>query len=325
MDSEITVVIPTYNHPTYIQYIIDNCIKTYVGNIFNFEIHDSSCNSDTEQIVLKANRDLNKKIKYVRYNSNISGDLKSYNALCKVQTSHMFLMGDGIAPDFNKYENFLLEFNYSNIDLLGVFPSFFKYLSKIKRNCPDNDIVYSNSKLTEFFEFYFYIFTLYGASIVSKKLFDDVVKNSLFEKYKFQNRFCYAYIYSIFDELSRKNYNFAISFISFFCFNPCKRKTTWTNGEGLFNILIDEFQYDLSKLPNYYDDVKTKMLKNQRFFALGKKDIIHYRIEDSINIEYLIRHKKELKQCKYNYYFMWMVSFIPHFIWKLIHDIIKHK
>lgn len=321
MEFEITVIIPTYNHPTYIQYIIDNCIKPYTGEIFYFEIHDSSCNTDTEQIVLQANEGLRRKIKYTRYDSNISGDLKSYTALCKVQTSHMFLMGDGIAPDFNKYEQFLLEHNCSNMDLLGMFPVEFKYSKKVKRICSSDNVIYSKFKLNEFFEDYFYLFTLYGASIVSKKIYEEISKKSIFEKYKFKNRLCYAYVFSLFDELSCGNYNFAISFIDFFHSNPLKKESTWTNGAAFFDILIDEYQSDLFKLPGFYDEFKKNELKNQRKYALKKLSIIHFRIKGCIKIEYIKNHKKELKQCKYNYYFMWIVSLIPYSFWKMIHNI----
>lgn len=321
MKFEVTVIIPTYNHPSYIQYIVDNCFLPYTGDVFYFEIHDSSSNSDTEQIVLQANKRLNRKIRYKRYDASMSGDLKAYTALCEVQTSHMFLMGDGIAPDFNKYERFLSQNNCVDIDLLGMFPLKFKYSKKVKNSCPNNNTVYSNMKLTEFFENYFYIFTLYGGSIVSKRIFDEIIRKSLFEKYKFEDRYCYAYIHSVFDELSSNDFNFAISFIDFFSNNPLKKDTTWVNGEGLFNILIDEFQCDLFKLPSYYDEVKEKALRNQRKFSLGKKQIAHYRAKGSISIEYLKKHKNELKRCKYNYCFMWMVSLIPYSFWKMIRNI----
>ena len=98
----------------------------------------------------------------------------------------MFLLGDGIAPDFNKYERFLLDNNCFNKDLVGLFPINFKYSKKVKSLCPSNNTVYSNFNLNDFFELFFYIFTLYGGSIINKRMFDEIIRKSLFEKYKFR-------------------------------------------------------------------------------------------------------------------------------------------
>ena len=62
MNTKITVVIPTFNHPLYIKFIIDNCIKTYKGNLFSFEIHDSSDNNETEYLAKNIEG-----IKYYKY------------------------------------------------------------------------------------------------------------------------------------------------------------------------------------------------------------------------------------------------------------------
>ena len=53
----ITMIMPTYNHPTYIEYFLANSLATYKGKLFKFEIHDSSTDSQTEDLVRKFNED----------------------------------------------------------------------------------------------------------------------------------------------------------------------------------------------------------------------------------------------------------------------------
>lgn len=135
MDNKITVVMPTYNRPECIKYFVENCLKTYKGNIFVFEIHDSSTTNETKNIINEFNTAHINKVSYYKYDSNICGETKTHQALSNVKTNHIYLMGDGIATDFNKLEEFLLNNNYYEYDLFGIMPIGYRFNKKMKKIC----------------------------------------------------------------------------------------------------------------------------------------------------------------------------------------------
>lgn len=313
MKEKITVVIPTYNHPLYIKYIIDNSIVPYNGELFVFEIHDSSNTDETKEIVKKT-----RKIKYFKYDSNISADVKSHIAISQVNTSHIYLMGDGLAPNFNLLEIFLINSNFVNYDLFGILPSLY-LKAKINKDIdikPNEKYIFDNYQ--EFSKRFFYELTLYGGSIISNKILDYINENGLFEKYKFNSRYCYAHISSIFDALSIGKFSSAISFLDCIMINPIKKKSTWMNKELFFSILMDEFYYDVNKIPGYNPSIIKGIIENKNSFAFSLGFIINLRSNGILSLSEYRRHREKLNLYNSKKHLMKCVCFFPKWVCSLL-------
>ena len=318
MNTKITVVIPTFNHPLYIKFIIDNCIKTYKGNLFSFEIHDSSDNNETEYLAKNTEG-----IKYYKYSPEISADVKSHEALSNAKNSHLYLMGDGMTPDFNLLEQFLIKSNFYFYDLFGILPSSF-LTSKINKKMdirPNTKYEYDN--YLEFSKRFFYELTLYGGSIISKRILNYINNNNLFEKYQYESRYCYAHISSVFDALSTKEYSFSVSFLDSVKINPLKKSSTWMKKETFFPILMNEFYADIQKNPGFNSSTIKEIVKSKNSFAFTIRTIINLRINGILNFTEYLNYKETLNKYNSQKYFMIFFCFIPKWIFRLLKMIKK--
>ena len=88
----ITVVIPT-NRYTCIKKILQDCICSYKGKLFLFEIHDSSCDNRIEILINKIAKTSSATIHYFHYNSDISADFKAILSFEK--SKHSFFLAYG--------------------------------------------------------------------------------------------------------------------------------------------------------------------------------------------------------------------------------------
>lgn len=319
----ITVIIPTYNHPKYIDYILKHSFSVYKGKLFRFSIHDSSEDDSTEKLIQAYNENHDNQIAYFRYPSDISGDFKSYTALKETNSDYLYLMGDGLSPDYDALESTLIENKYDRFDFVGVLPSGYRDIALIKNKYQQDDHLYGFSDLIEFASQFFYMQTLYGGSIVSHRIIDYIDENNIFERYKYDNRYCYAYISSVFTALSMNSkFTFCSSFVN--CLLPnVEKKGNWAHGDNLYKILFEEFQNDVKLLPSYFDDIKQQILLSRNIFAWKKIDVIHYRKIDSLNFKYLKKYKSVLRVCTYNYRFAVFACFIPRFILILMSNVKK--
>lgn len=314
-DILVTMIMPTFNHPTYIEYFLNNAIISYNGNLFRFEIHDSSENDETKKIIDKFNACHTTQIKYFRYISTMNGDFKTYKALSQCQTSHMYLMGDGVCPDFNKLEKYLEDYNFSNYDLFGIFVP--EWIKRFKKEKYAVDTLYTY-QIDKFFAIFFHEFTYYGGSIISRKIWNYILEKSIFETYQFNGRYSYAYDSSVFTALALdNNFKYCASFISFYRGNPMKKANGWGHSDSLYQIGVQEFENDVNKLPSIYDFYKQSMYKKSRQVGFNFRSCLYYRLHDSLNFKLIKKYKKDLKHVKLNYYMLFFTCFIPKWFIKL--------
>ena len=307
----ITVIVITFSHPQYINYFLENQIKTYFGDLFSFEIHDSSCDDSTKELVQLFNSQNDKKVKYFRYDSSILPDVKANIAMNNCQSEYLYLMGDGIGTDFNYLEQLLFDGDYTKYDFVGILPNSFKYSKIIKRKYPNDDFFYKNNDLNSFTSDFLYAFTLYGGSVVSKRMMECIKHNHFFDIYKHNDNYAYAYICSVFHSLLfNSNFKYCFCFLSGFKTNPYKKRSTWTYGEVFFKIFFEEFYNDISKLP-YENRVKNKILIQQRKIGFNSICIIRYRMFGVLNFKYVGKYKKYFKAQKCNMLLVYFVCLIP--------------
>ena len=319
MNPLITVVMPTYNRPECIRYYIENSVKKYNGELFCFEIHDSSENELTKNYVHEANQCLKLSIKYHRYDSSINGDDKTHKALSNVKTDYFYLIGDGFAPDFNRLEKMLLENNFPKYDLVGLF---FRDRNKnVNSKFKQNDKIYEENDISYIFENLTLFLTLYGASICSTKMFSFINENKLFEKFNFHGRYSFAYCLSLIEALIAGNFKFGVSFTKI---NPNpNKKGNWAHDENFYKIFYEEFITDLDKVSHFSTEDKNKALKRIGAYHFTYRGIVRYKMLGVFKPRYLKKYKKYVKRCNNHYWFMKLVAFLPKWLCCAFYHLLK--
>lgn len=307
---KITLVMPTYNRSECINYFIEHSIKKYHGVLFRFEIHDSSTDDKTKNLVETANLELENKINYYKYDSTINGDAKTFSALSRVTTKYIYLIGDGFSPDFNKLEEMLICENFEFYDLIGLF---FRYNNKqVNKKYPLNNKIYIEYDKDYIFKNITLFLTLYGATIVSTKMFTYINENNLFEKFNFNGRYSFAYALSLLEALITSQFNLGVSFAEIDK-NPYK-KGNWAHDENFFKIFYEEFVTDFDKVSNYSIEDKNVTLKNIAKYHFTYIGIIHYKFRNVFCLKYMNKYKKYVKRFSNHYWFMWLVTLTPKWL-----------
>ena len=316
----ITVIIPTYNHPSYISYLVKNSIDTYEGSLFRFQIHDSSEDNKTEEIVSKSKI----YIKYFHYSKTFNADDKIISALKQVNSTYAYIMGDGCLPDFNKLENDLLKNSFSKYDLIGLVEA--KNFNTKQKAIPylKKSVFYENFELNYFASKFLYLLTYYGATIVSSAIIKFIIEQKLFEKFSYKHRHCYAYIFSVFESLAgNKSFCFSVCAVDYLKKNPLKKAPTRIGKNSFFDIILAEFKHDVDLLPLYFDGSKKDIIKTQRTIAFKKRDILFYRANKSFNLFKIFQYRKDLFFCHHNLFFMVLACFLPPFVIKYFTKLYK--
>ncbi len=296
----ITMVMPTYNHPSYIGFFLERSLAFYTGKLFKFEVHDSSTDSQTKDLIEKFNESHGNVVRYFRYDSALGGDEKAFKALSNCASRHLYLMGDGISPDFNKLEDFLVSHKYAQYDILGIQPP--EFARRFKKDNFALDTVYDEYSAQMFFAKFFHEFTLYGGSIISQKIWSYVVQNGIFQKYEYEGRHCFAYCSSLFEAIALSQFKFGMSFVSSFGFNPMKKQSTWMVGEAYYKIALSEFDHDIAALPDFYSSKKRDMLRKNRATFWGFRSMVFLKMKENLNFKLLRKYKKELSLFKATYW-----------------------
>ncbi len=312
-DIKITVVLPTYNRSECIDYFLMNAVAKYAGDFFIFEIHDSSDDDKTAELVSKYNEGGHKnRINYFRYPSSMNGDDKTHYALSHAEGEYTYLIGDGILPDFEKLERFLKSNAYENYDVIGVFGDGFRYNKHNKQAYNKGDVIYKETDQDALLINHMVCFTLYGVSIVRQEVIKYIDKENLFSKFSLNGRYSFAYCCSLFESIKAKNYNVGISFSELWKINP-KKTGNWAHGENFYRIFYVEFLSDIDSL-SYKDEMKNEALKNIGKYHFSYHGIVRYRLKNVFTIKLLKKYKPYVKRINNHYWFMWLVAFIPKWL-----------
>lgn len=317
MTNKITVVMPTYNRSECVAYYLENAVAKYNGDFFVFEIHDSSTNDETKDLVNRYNAsECTSKIRYFRYPSSVNGDDKVFCALKRAETDYAYLIGDGVLPDFEKLELFLKNNEFSKFDVIGIFPPCYRYKSNKKKH-PKNDCFYEEANYDDLLVDYLPCFTLYGASIVQKDVITWILEHDVNSKFCLKETnsgaYClYGYQMSLFETIKSCNLKVGLSFLSFWGWNP-KKKGNWVHDESFYKIFYVEFINDVEKL-SYPEELKEQALKNIARFHFTYGSILRYRLKNVFTVKLLKKYKPYVKKINNHYWFMWFVAFIPKWV-----------
>jgi glycosyltransferase involved in cell wall biosynthesis len=119
---KITIVIPTYNRPQAIAFLLKKCLNNFDTSFYSLQVHDSSQNDDTQKIIFDFNQNNNNIIIYKRYDATINGDKKTMLALKEVTTPFLYLLGDGVAPNLAQIEDIFKAHGGSDFQIIGFCP-----------------------------------------------------------------------------------------------------------------------------------------------------------------------------------------------------------
>lgn len=299
MKEPITVIIPTYNRPECIQYLLDYSLKQYHGHLFCFEVHDSSLNSKTRDLIEAFNEQPNSfKIKYFLYDSAIRVDIKVVNAIKKVVSDYFYIFGDGTFLDFNLLEKAILENLLNGFDILDIESvNRIGYLDQDSSFLPNS--IKQEKDYVLFAKKYFSHLTYWGASIVRTKFFSYVFESNLIDKYLVFNLSWWLPC-CLLDCMSYQNHKSLSSrlFVSYFSFisaNPKKKAHSWTKGENYFVTTFYVLNRNLELLPPDYDGVKKEMVDFfRRDCLVNKNTLIQLRIEKTLQTRLVRKYKEDI-------------------------------
>lgn len=183
---------PTRNHPKLMEYFLDSVASSLEKYEVDLYIYDTSDNELTKNVV---DSYLNKNIKYtldLDY-SDKTTDLKILNGFSYLSSrySYVWLCGDGYVPNLNYVMPQIAKYLDLNYHLIHFIDDEY---SKTQESIELNAI--------ELFKNYGWHLTLYGASIISLELIQELNLQILYEQFKNSG---FYYWYLIFFALSQKN------------------------------------------------------------------------------------------------------------------------
>ena len=294
-NKKITVIIPTYNKFDCIKFLLENSIAKYCGNLFLFEIHDSSDDSRVAEIVelyLK-----NYPLCYYNYSAEMNGDVKTMTAIRNAQSEYVYLMGDGLVPDFNELEKFLIDYDYEKYLVIGIRSAYdFKRSVKkaiLGKSELDKPAVYDDK--AKFCKQCFWALTLYGASIVKKSL---LFNNNNYLQY-LEMKSPFMYVCSLFESLLQvDNERYIFSFVNFINNNPYKIDSGWMQSRQAIEFFCYKYYTSVSNLSQYSSLLhKDFLMSHNKFSGLFSiKSIIKMRATGNLTASIIKEYKDYYKK-----------------------------
>jgi hypothetical protein len=169
----LTILIPTYNHPSYIADILNKYKDLLKFNVF-LDIYDASENDETYRIIQKYS------FSTLRYFSlpGVSLDERTLIALSSARTPYLFLCGDGYMLTERGYLR-VKEYIEKGFDVIEMYdlaiPKDVTYYRSLQAKYNKDPIIYREVK--QHFCDNFWHMPFYGGSIVKADAYKDGYSN----------------------------------------------------------------------------------------------------------------------------------------------------
>lgn len=310
---KLSIVIPTYNRPECIHYMLEELYKYSEKYSFNIYIFDSSEEDLTFNICKLYN---GKNLIYERMDSHIHPDEKTIYGLKKADGEYIQLCGDGLLPNIeNIFKNIFLDIEDIELYLLysKKITSFNTYYSNYK-----DDI---SSDKNYFFGKYFSQITLYGATICKKSIIDTIDYDFALKNYS-GTGFIYPCTLAIYSKGKYKMLNGDyLSSINL------KGSPGWILNKKAIEIWTKNFSTTVSTLNNYLSQTTINNIiknngKNTGF--LTAKGLAWFRSTGNYNLKIYFKFKKYLKKCKScSTFIAIIIAIIPSFVFKILRKLYK--
>ena len=308
----LTIVIPTYNHPQMIKYILDN--YTFIDKYeLLLQIHDSSTDESTKKIVDSYKYE---NVEYYRYDSNTNVDLKTILALQKVNTKYAYLCGDGILINPNMLSKIYEQINkdYNLIELYDKsVPRHFEYYQNVLKG--RSELLYKD--VIKHFNDNFWHMPFYGGSIVLTKVFKEINIDSLINKP--YNGFVYSYF--IYNYFSNHCFKAVVLGDDFLFNNIYKTESGWVKNKQLFSVWIDNFDDCVNSLPAIYDRNKKKAIYNMGVYTtfFTAKQLLRFKATDNYNYRLYKKYKSKIfERSNSSKLGLFVVAIIPNWPFKIM-------
>lgn len=309
----LTVVIPTYNHPQMIDYILDNYSFIDDYNLL-VQIHDSSTNNETKDVVDKYKY---KNLEYYKYDSKMNVDVKTIIALATPKTKYVYLCGDGILinKDFihSIYHNLLKDF-----DIVELYDESIPRHINFLRKLTNNKLVMEYNSIQKHFLDNFWHMPFYGGSIIKTEVFKSYDLSCILNK-KYSGFIYPSLIYTYF--ATRGKFNAISLGENFLLPNKFKKESGWVTNCSFLQTWIDNFDETVYELPSIYDTYKKAVIRNTgintEFFSF--KSLIFFKKTNNYNFKLYKKYKEKiLERTNLNSFSLWFIAIFPNFILKFI-------
>ena len=322
----INVIIPTYNRSKCIEETLTNSLANYNGNLFCFEIHDSSEDDVTEKLVCEFKaKHSTFPLLYRKYASTLKVDDKVTEAIKRSQEDYFYLCGDGVFVDYNELERVLKENQFSDFCLINV-----EEASRIGHRGQDKDAVinsiYPCSNNIEFIGKYFSHLTYWGASIISRHFFSEILQAGFVEKYTSRKNLWWlaAFLAEGIELRQRQGEacNAATIYLNCIGTNRFKGDHMWTKGEQYYYITFTLFNEAVDLLPDVYDEIKEKIIKFFRKDSLATRPyLLKLKKSGTITLGRTFKYKTEIQRVSGLYWYMIILCITPTFVMEWIYKL----
>lgn len=183
----LEIVIPTYNHPSFIEYILEQYEKFFEEFDFTVSIHDSSTDDLTEKLVRNHAR-FDRQVLYYRYPSEMDVDEKTIRSIKASTHDYTILCGDGwIINVASVLQSDYIKHDY---DMILVYDKkvkvFADYFNQYIKNGGQRETHYE-TVTDEYLKNHYWHSTLYGASVISKRLYSEMDAEAIIEEFNHTN------------------------------------------------------------------------------------------------------------------------------------------
>lgn len=318
----IKVIIPTYNRPESIREILTKSIGVYKGNLFSFEIHDSSPSNDTENYVRKFNnKNQRNKVLYYHYTPDLTVEEKVIPLIRNCKDEFFYLMGDGVLADFNRLENIFVNQDYQKYDIINIEGIFRRGRLGQDRGCKldriyeyNDDILYAKK--------YFSHLTFWGASIIKGAFFRSIFEKGIIDHY-LKNNICWWIACCIFEAA-----NCRVESLGECCLGTVytgamsghKYKTDhqWTDGDKYYEWTFKVFNRAVDLLPERYKCVSEDIIIFFRKDSLvSTLYLLRLRAKNNLTYKLINQYKSDICRVRGFYVKMLAISVIPKWMTKL--------
>lgn len=301
---KVCVIIPTFNRKELISLVLDE-IKRYFGTLFTFEIHDSSTNNETRELIVHSGIS-DKKLKYFQCSSEMSADYKAARAVLSCDKNYIWLMGDGLVVDFNEIDRLLRFSSYKDYSIIELSP---------QKKGVDENTLFIPDDYGSFFEQHFSHLTFWGASILKKEVFELFFSTKNIQQYVENVRWWVAlciFEYINHEKNSGKDIGIGYMYSGSVKNNPYKTSHYWTNGETYYLWAIKMLNEAVLSLPAMYDSYKIRAIASfRRDRLVSNRFLFRLRAKGTLNLKMVRKYKSEIKIVNGFYSKMVFISCIP--------------
>lgn len=310
----LEIVIPTYNHPEYIQTILKHLSKFETGEYdFILSVFDSSTNNKTEEIVNESSSDY---VRYFRMDSSLDIDEKTILALKMAEADYIMLCGDGHCPEVDRiFED--INFRDTETEIYVLYDK--KWRAQNKYFVSLNEFYFSSKD--EFFKAHFWQLVLYGGSIIAKSLINKIDLDYVVSRFNGSGFIfpCALVIYSTgkYKALS-DNFLFDV---------PEKILAGWMSSGIGIELWTIRYSEAVKKLAGFISDDTIESIIHTtggRTKFLAAKGLMSFRTNGNYNYKIYKKYKKELKEYgSCSSFMLWLIAVIPSWCFKIIKKIYK--